>query len=619
MNRPLFRGLPLFVLGLVSVLATGVVGTTVAEAQAPSTQPDGQPSSGEPLAATEMETVDVEVAGVEVYVTDDKGRTVDGLRAEDFRLFVDNDPSEIVNFFRAGGASAAGAIGPGESVGTVERAAAPESMVVAGEVPASAQAAKPMTLVLYVDNLQLTQSGRRSFLRQIREFLDSRLAPGDQVMVVSHGGSLELEQRFSGDLSGLEAVLERMWKAPAGAHDYELRWRGAMDEIEAIIMSTPRTQDPCTARGEHIRKVGVDYAEWVTSQVERSLAGLQRMVQVLSGFEGRKAILYLSNGLHQSPGADMLLKMADICTARTFETVNGELVTFVSSRAYELTRLANASDITIHTLDATGLAGNASAGVMSSRKLDHYGQTYDLRVTPVVDRLRRDSSQGTLHTLAHETGGLAVLNANEIGGDLEKIEDSLRRFYSLGFRPPDDGDRVASHLLRVELEPPRKGHTLHYRRTYEATAPADRTVGNLMSALLLGMEDNPLGVGIELGPPQVGDTGLPTVALRLSLPFGSLGWLQEGDHRTGEVELFIAVQDGDGQDVDMRRKKIPFRIQESLWTEAKGKSHVLEIGLPVPSADARLAFAVADRVGARTSYLSQTAGTGGSSGIATGF
>ena len=553
-----------------------------------------------PLEAAGMETVDVEIVNVEVYVTDGDGRTVDDLRAEDFRLFVDQAPTDIVNFYRAGGARQA------ESLGTEEREAAPTATVVGGQAtprPTGPRPAESATLVIYVDHLQLSLGGRRSYLRQVRDFLDGRLTGDDQVMIVSNTGSLALEQRFTGDFSEIESVLDGMWQAPAGALETKLKWRHAIDQIESLILSTPQGVDPCRFKGSLMLNVAVEYGEWVQFQVERSLEGLQRLVHVLAGFEGRKSVLYLSNGLHQTPGGDLLLKMRDICSVPAVDVAGGEMATSITDRTFRLTRLANSVDVTLHTLDATGLEGNSSAGVGGSQTFEHSGRTYDLRETPAVDRLRRQSRQGTLFTLAQETGGMAILNANDIRRDLEKVDDSMRRFYSLGFRPPAGGAEGESHLLRVELEPPRKGHRLHYRRTYEAREPADRTVGQLMSALLLGLEENPLGVDIQVGKPQVGDTGLATVALRIALPFGALGWLEHGDHRTGEVELFIAVQDGEGNEIDMRRKTIPFRIKESLWSEARAKTHTLEIGLPVPSANARLAFAVADRVGERVSYL----------------
>jgi hypothetical protein len=282
--------------------------------------------------------------------------------------------------------------------------------------------------------------------------------------------------------------------------------------------------------------------------------------------------------------------------------VGNELTARLVDKTFALTRLANTYDVTFYTLDAAGL--ESSAGTRAGHQIVVNGRSFNMKPSRQVESRRRDSRQGTLFTLAHETGGLAILNANRIDGDLVRIEDSVRRFYSLGFAPPEGSEPGTGHLVRVELEPARKGYELHYQRSYVDQAPADRTAGRLMSSLLLGYQDNPLGVSLEVGRAKVGEGGLPTVTLRIGLPLASLVWLEQGDRRTGEVELFIAVQSGDGESVDMRHKSIPLQISESLWAQASTGTHTLEIALPVPSTDARLAFAVADRVGSRTSYLS---------------
>jgi hypothetical protein len=179
----------------------------------------------------------------------------------------------------------------------------------------------------------------------------------------------------------------------------------------------------------------------------------------------------------------------------------------------------------------------------------------------------------------------------------------MRRFYSLGFSPARR-EPGATHLLRVELEPERSGYQLHYRRTYVDEEPQDRTSGRLLSALLLGHEENPLKIEIQVGPSRMGANGSPEVPLRISVPFGALAWLEHGEYRDARIELMVAVQDADSREINMRNKSIPFRLKESLWAEAKDRSHTIEIALPVPSIDAHLALALADRNSGRTSFLS---------------
>lgn len=575
--------------------------------------------AGSPLGA-ESETVDVEIVNVEVYVTDGDGRTVDGLRRDDFRLFIDHDPVTPTNFFRAAGRPEPTS---DESVGTLAERALPDG--AGAEAPDEVQR---LTLVLYVDHVQLTQAGRRAYLDQIGEFLGERLAVGDQLMVISHDRGLVVEERFTGDLGPLRSTLEEMWRRPAGAGEYARQYQHALDQVENILLSTPQEQDyqdlvtdegvvnvqasttqalnsesdPC-GRVDRMLDVARSYGTWVAGQVERSIANLQELSTALGALPGRKAVLYLSEGLDQTPGLDFQYQVAELCPSTAFQTVGNDMGTRIVNAIYDLASLANSRQVTFYTLDAGRLRTGQASGIERAPRIKVNGREFDLRPSASIQVQRRQSLQASLTTLALETGGLAVFNANDLGDDLKKIEDSLRSFYSLGFTP-EDPYPGAVHTVKVELAEPRKGYTLHYRRTYVDQEPIDQNRAQLMSALLLGYEENPLGVTVQLGQLRTGADGTQVLPLRIEVPFNDLGWLMRDGYRDGRLELMVGLQDGTGGEVGMRSKTIPIRIKEDLWAQVRSASHPIELALPVPSDATRFAFAVIDRVANRTSFLS---------------
>lgn len=566
------------------------------------------------------ESVDVEVVNVEVYVTDADGRTVDGLTRDDFRLFVDHDPVEPTNFFRAAGRGSAGTDGVAESLPTLERREA--------SAPEVTTRAEPLTLVLYVDHVQLTPSGRRAYLEQIQDFLGERLSVGDQLMVVSHDRGVVVEERFTGDTARLASTLDELWRRPAGGGEYERQYQGALDQIENILLSTPRERaddeptnddgtvnvsgslgsalaeytDPCQ-RVDRMLDVARSYGAWVAAQVERSIANLRETTRALGALPGRKAVLYLSEGLDQNPGLDFQYQVAEICPTTSFQTVGAEMGTRIVNAIYDLASLANSEQVTFYTLDAARLRSGLSSGIERAARIEVNGRFYDLRPSAAIETQRRQSRQASLATLALETGGLSVFNANDLGQDLGRIEDSLRSYYSLGFTPRDPYPG-AVHTVKVELAEPRKGHTLHYRRTYVDQEPVDENRGRLLSALLLGYEENPLEVSVQLGEPRAGGDGQRIVPLRIVVPFGNLGWLEHDGYRDGRLELMVSLQNGPAGEVGMRSQRIPIRIKEDLWPQVRESSHPIELALPVPSDAGRFAFAVVDRVANRTSFLS---------------
>ena len=372
------------------------------------------------------EIVDVEVVNVEVYVTDEDGRTVDDLTREDFLLLVDHDGVEIDNFYRASGSTSAV-----ESMDTMGR-----------DTPAGAaadQAPEPLTLVLYVDHVQLTQSGRRAYLDQIREFLGAHLSEGDQLMVVSHDRGLVVEERFTGSLDRLEGALKDLWQKPAGATEYARRYQQALDQIENILLSTPQEQaeddggadgsanigaslgaalneytDPC-GRVDQMLVIARNYGSWVAAQVERSVSNLRELTRALGGMPGRKAVLYLSEGLDQNPGLDFQYQVAEICPSTAFQTVGNEMGTRIVNSVYDLASLANSEQVTYYTLDAARLRSGLQSGIERSPRIEVNGRQFDLRPSAAIESQRRQSRQASLQTLALETGGLAVFNANDLG------------------------------------------------------------------------------------------------------------------------------------------------------------------------------------------------------------
>ena len=607
------RFLPLaLAVGLLLAPIALAQSTAAATAQPAAASPEQAPQEGG------SETVDVEVVSVEVYVTDDDGRTVDGLTRDDFKLLVDHGPVAIDNFYRASEA------GGSESVDALGRQA-PAAGAAEGAEPLGPER---LTLVLYVDHVQLTQSGRRAYLDQIREFLGDRLTVGDQLMVVSHDRGLVVEERFTGDLNRLEAALKDLWKKPAGATEYARQYQQALDQIENILVSTPQEAedddgtnadgsvnisgsvgaalaeytDPC-GRVDQMLVIARSYGSWVASQVERSITNLQELTRALGGMPGRKAVLYLSEGLDQTPGLDFQYQVAEICPSTAFQTVGNDMGTRIVNSVYDLASLANSEQVTFYTLDAARLRSGMQSGIERAPRIEVNGRQYDLRPSASIESQRRQSRQASLQTLALETGGLAVFNANQLGEDLERIEDSLRSYYSLGFRPQEPFPG-AVHTVKVELDPPRKGHTLHYRRTYVDQEPMDENRAQLLSALLLGYEENPLGVTVEIGDYRVGGDGNGILPLRIVVPFNRLAWLQKDGFRDGKLELMVGLQDGQGGAVGMRTKTIPIRIKEDLWPQVRERTHPIELALPVPSDATRFAFALVDRVANRTSFLS---------------
>jgi VWFA-related protein len=84
----------------------------------------------------------------------------------------------------------------------------------------------------------------------------------------------------------------------------------------------------------------------------------------------------------------------------------------------ELTRTANRANTTIYTIDPRGLIA---------------GQDIDEQVDPNEYRQMILTQQDTLRSLADDTGGLAIVNQNDFGRALARIDAETSDYYVLGY------------------------------------------------------------------------------------------------------------------------------------------------------------------------------------------
>jgi VWFA-related protein len=126
---------------------------------------------------------------------------------------------------------------------------------------------------------------------------------------------------------------------------------------------------------------------------------------------------------------------------------------------WELTRTANRANVTMYTLDPRGLVGPLS--------------DLDENVDPQQWGEFVRKSQDSLRVLAEETGGIAVVNQNDFGKAIRRIDAETSDYYVLGYysKNPDPLKR----LRKLEVKVRRADTNAWFRKEYSlkpSPAPA---------------------------------------------------------------------------------------------------------------------------------------------------
>jgi VWFA-related protein len=573
----------------------GFAGAAAAQVGKSAASPAAKPAAADPKGAAKaadssfVDTVNVSVVNIDVYVTDKKGNPVNGLTKADFQLFENNKPVEISNFYAVTGGKA---VTPSTDLAQAAplAPAAPEALppLPAAEAdPGQLPEDQKLRLIVYIDNFNLLPFDRNRVMREIRAFIGQKLSRGDQIMLVTFDREMHIRRTFTSDPSLIASAMLDLEKISAqGVHaDSDRR-----DTLQKIADSQ--------SVGE-AEQYATTYAQSAYNDLSYSIGALKKMVDALAGMPGRKAVLYVSDGLQMIAGQDVFYAVQNKYGQQSSISTSS-LEYNVSGRLDELAAQANANRITFYTIDAAGLR------VYDSNSAENQGPGPQAPgLSQLVDSIRISNLQSTLQTMAEKTGGVAIINSNIITPRLEKIASDFTSYYSLGYTPPHFGDGRYYKLV-VKLKN-RKDLVVRHREGYRDKSTESRMSDGTLAALNFPFEENPLGITLEFGQPRPRDDGFYLVPVLVRIPIGRLVLIPREATGTEEskVRLFIAALDDSGGTSDVQQASVPISIQKADLASAQKKQYVYSVTLLMRQGDQRVSIGVRDDVGAQASFLSR--------------
>jgi len=378
---------------------------------------------------------------VDVSVLDGKRHPVRGLTAQDFQVFEDGQPRDVLAF---------------SEVYLPDRVRAQDAAWtrdVPSDVATNQLARDEGRLVVVLLDRTIPVGQPTIAARQIATAVINQLGPGDLGAVVSTSNGAV--QNLTSDRARLLSTLARS--------DLSTDISDEAKEIEAEVFKlTGRIWD---TRNDGRCLCGVCVLETIA-----------RVADAVQATPGRRKLLFFI-------GSDMLLQAAGSADSARQDVGCEKRLTDAREAMFQAVDRAN---LTIHSLDPSGLV-NYSPASRASSTLRGVAAPAAI-ATATNQHLQR---QGNLQVLPDRTGGRAVTNTNGPDLAVPEIFRESDSYYLLGFRPSDPGPNGRFH--RITVKTTGRGLDVHARSGYTAPAAAARagpgggTVSEPVRAALTGL------------------------------------------------------------------------------------------------------------------------------------
>ncbi len=410
-----------------------------------------------------------EVVLLDMVVRDKRGQPVLDLRQDEIQVSEDGTRCEVVSVrLIQGGAVRPAPMGP---VGAATPPGAPE----VPEAASSATPARSSLVVLVFD--QLTLEPARRAREAANQFAQRAFPPDTWFAVAKIGHGIRLLQTFTSNLADLPKAIEAATLGGDVTHDSAIS--PGFDSITDQALGASNALSGGALSGSNGRfpeldqvKQGFAQAFDMAARTQRgraSIAPLEAMVKGLEPVQGRKTLIYFSEGLQLPPA--------------------------VQASFDKLLSDANRANVTIYSLDTRGLTiksptedtARRLATAASGADPSPIGATasIDYGADAILDALRGLNVQANMETLALATGGFLIGNSNDLGPGLDRVAGELASYYEVAYVPPLNAR--SDRFRHIQAKVLRPGVSLRTRSGYFPSASGTPEVQArdlpLMSAL----------------------------------------------------------------------------------------------------------------------------------------
>jgi VWFA-related protein len=568
---------------------------------------------------------------VDVLVTDKKGAAVKGLPQSAFSVKEQGKPQAITFFEEHHG------------IEPVEQEAITLPPNVFSNHPDEQQPAA--VTVLLLDALNAPVEDQSFVHQQALQFLKTA-RPGSRMAIFAMSSGLHFVQGFTEDPAVLVAALNSK-KGNGVEQSSNLTTATEANAGQGLVnmmsetaptQPTPNGTSPTGPAASPSMIAGLQgfLHEMANAEVSdreyRTLANLQQLARFLGAFPGRKNLIWFSTSFPASVFA-MTEPRFEGDVKKTVNLLTAARVALypvdargVSEHAFFTAGNGQTNDATLpaQMSGASGQpagpgGGNNSMTASAIGGPDTGNSASDHPLA--VENQQTNSKHATMDMLAHDSGGRAFYNTNDLSNVIAEIGKSGADFYTLSYVP--ENAKMDGGFRNISVDLQGQKYNLSYRRGYFATdadRPGASETASTADATQGGKPVNPLAPFMALGMPeseQIGyrvaikPTGEPAAGAKTSsyeaefiLTVDDLKLsVDANDIRTGILVVGLTVYDRYGQVVNQQARRAALTLKPEVYAAAKTMGLKLKAKFEAPAGQYWLRTGVYDEGDAKVGTL----------------
>ncbi len=502
-----------------------------------------------PAAAQERPTFRVQsnLVVVDVTVRDRKGNLVRDLKKEDFRVYEDNVAQQIITFSREDIPAA-----PAETLAETADQITPLKTVNFSTTPRNERQPEDLEnkrlIILFFDLSSLTTEDLIRSLDTAQDYVTKKSGPQDLMAIATYSSSLDIPQDFTNDRQALLQTLKRLGPTEAG------------DAPEEDLSDPDSSSDDVYVP---------DTVQFNVFNTDRRLSSLETLAKMYRDYGERTSLISFSSGM-------------------TTTGVENE------SQLRSTTDAANRCNMTIYTVDSRGLIATPPSG--DATKASPRGNALFSGSAMHTQASDLSSSQETLTTLAHDTGGTDFQDRNDLAPVFERVVEDTQIYYVIGYYSTNNKEDGRFRKIRVESDRP--DLKLQHRPGYFASKQFQRLTQTerdrqLEEALTV---DRPFSdLPFILQADCFKDQGAANIVpISLQLAGDGVQFEEKGTRREAQFDFLAQVTDPKGKVAGMARDTVQVRLPAQTAEKIKAGQILYTTGFELRPGEYKLKFLIRD-------------------------